>query len=122
MNKILAYEVTDEDVHSVLEGMGFNLTLDRASEIFEEHIRPQMERISEAASETKDYGSEEGNLEGMGFLAGLEIAAILREDNAVSLVQCSVCGKQTSAESAHIHQDSYIGDNCCWDERLRASE
>lgn len=37
-------------------------------------------------------------------------------------VTCVLCGERTSRQSAHLHQDGWIGDECCWDERLRASE
>lgn len=39
-----------------------------------------------------------------------------------SVVTCSMCGAETNAKLAHIHQGQWIGDDCCWDERLRASE
>jgi hypothetical protein len=40
-------------------------------------------------------------------------------DNAV---RCSVCGAACAAQTAHLHQGKWIGDECCWDERLRSSE
>jgi len=36
-------------------------------------------------------------------------------------VECSLCGDDVTAAEAHLHQGKYIGD-CCWDERLKASE
>lgn len=36
-------------------------------------------------------------------------------------VECSLCGSEVTAQQAHLHQGKYIGD-CCWDERLKASE
>lgn len=38
-----------------------------------------------------------------------------------SLVKCSLCGEWRDSKTAHIHQYEWIGDECCWDERLRAS-
>jgi hypothetical protein len=38
-----------------------------------------------------------------------------------STVTCSVCGNQACAGGAHLHQDKWIGE-CCWDEKLKASE
>ena len=35
---------------------------------------------------------------------------------------CSLCGKPCDAGKAHLHQGKWIGDECCWDERLRSSE
>lgn len=37
-------------------------------------------------------------------------------------VRCSICHEPRNAAKAHLHQGEYIGDECCWDERLRASE
>lgn len=37
-------------------------------------------------------------------------------------VKCSLCNRDTSAKTAHVHQGEWIGDDCCWDERLRSSE
>jgi len=37
------------------------------------------------------------------------------------MLTCSVCKRDTPAETAHLHQGEYIGE-CCWDERLKASE
>ena len=34
---------------------------------------------------------------------------------------CSLCGKSGPTPDAHLHQDTYIGE-CCWDERLKATE
>lgn len=35
---------------------------------------------------------------------------------------CKMCGKPCKASDAHLHQGSFIGDECCWDERLRSTE
>jgi len=37
-------------------------------------------------------------------------------------IPCSICGKDCFRKDAHLHQGAYIGHECCWDERLRASE
>ena len=39
-----------------------------------------------------------------------------------STVTCTICGKDCAAATAHLHQGQWIGDECCWDDRLRASE
>jgi hypothetical protein len=36
-------------------------------------------------------------------------------------IACSICGKDTDADTAHLHQGEYIGEEC-WDDRLHASE
>ena len=35
---------------------------------------------------------------------------------------CSLCGNPCDARKAHLHQGKLVGDECCWDERLKASE
>lgn len=37
-------------------------------------------------------------------------------------VVCGQCGNACLATTAHLHQGRYVGDECCWDERLRSSE
>lgn len=37
-------------------------------------------------------------------------------------VTCKVCNMPTPSSAAHLHQGDWIGDDCCWDERLRSSE
>jgi hypothetical protein len=39
-----------------------------------------------------------------------------------STVRCALCGQRTAAAAAHRHDGGFIGDECCWDERLRATE
>ena len=36
-------------------------------------------------------------------------------------VPCKFCGKPVPDKTAHRHLDGWVGE-CCWDERLRASE
>lgn len=38
------------------------------------------------------------------------------------MIECSLCGKPCEGKTAHLHQGEYIGDDCCWDPRLKASE
>ena len=38
------------------------------------------------------------------------------------MIQCSICHNECDVVQAHIHQGKYIGDECCWDERLRTTE
>ena len=35
---------------------------------------------------------------------------------------CSICGETCDPKTVHFHQGDTIGDECCWDERLRSSE
>lgn len=35
---------------------------------------------------------------------------------------CSVCGELCLQDTAHLHDGVWIGDECCWDDRLHGSE
>jgi hypothetical protein len=37
-------------------------------------------------------------------------------------MKCDMCGQSILTNTAHLHQGKYIGDECCWDERLRTTE
>ena len=37
------------------------------------------------------------------------------------LAPCKFCGKMAPLETAHRHDGGYVGE-CCWDERLKATE
>ena len=37
-------------------------------------------------------------------------------------IRCSMCGEFCDPDKAHMHQGDLIGDECCWDERLRCTE
>ena len=43
-------------------------------------------------------------------------------DNDVKAVFCKICQKLCLRRTAHRHHNGWIGDECCWDPRLRASE
>jgi hypothetical protein len=56
-------------------------------------------------------------------LEGLDNAVLeIREAFGYRLVKCSLCKGDTPLILAHLHQGEHIGDFCCWDEKLRASE
>lgn len=40
----------------------------------------------------------------------------------IDRVDCSFCDRPVPAATAHLHQGEWVGDECCFDERLRASE
>lgn len=40
---------------------------------------------------------------------------------AKAQVNCKLCGADSPVATAHLHQGEWVGD-CCWDERLRATE
>ena len=37
-------------------------------------------------------------------------------------VRCKFCKQLTSKQTAHRHDGGWVGDDCCWDERLRMTE
>lgn len=44
------------------------------------------------------------------------------ENELAEKIMCSVCSELCLVKTAHLHQGEYIGDECCWDERLKSSE
>jgi len=40
----------------------------------------------------------------------------------IDTVVCKFCHKNVPGATAHLHEGEYVGDDCCWDERLRATE
>ena len=45
-----------------------------------------------------------------------------RQSQRADRVTCAICHRACCAETAHLHTGQWIGDECCWDERLRSSE
>lgn len=37
-------------------------------------------------------------------------------------VKCKFCGKQVPKRTAHRHDGKWIGNDCCWDDRLKTTE
>jgi hypothetical protein len=50
-----------------------------------------------------------------------EKGIIISEGNDL-FTTCSICKEQCLSRFAHLHQGEWIGDGCCWDERLHSSE
>lgn len=44
------------------------------------------------------------------------------DESIEETVSCSLCGEQCKAGTAHLHQGSFVGDECCWDDRLKSTE
>jgi len=52
-----------------------------------------------------------------------EAAEPYDEDRGVGeTVECKFCHQEAPASTAHLHDGQWVGDDCCWDERLRATE
>jgi hypothetical protein len=56
------------------------------------------------------------------YLAELGKQDQVAAEPAEGTVPCKFCAKDVSAKTAHLHQGQWIGDECCWDDRLKASE
>jgi formylmethanofuran dehydrogenase subunit E len=50
-----------------------------------------------------------------------EVAEIVREHFHMETVECKFCGNEIIVADAHLHDGEFVGE-CCWDERLRATE
>lgn len=62
----------------------------------------------------KEYGEEVA--EGMvGPVSGAR-------ESPARTVTCKFCNQPCDATAAHLHDGSWVGDECCWDERLRSTE
>lgn len=49
-------------------------------------------------------------------------AADQGSDEVEETVLCRFCQRQCIARTAHYYQGGWVGDECCWDERLRSSQ
>lgn len=50
-----------------------------------------------------------------------ELRDTIEQAEAAATVACKFCEQQVSGRDAHLHMGSWVGE-CCWDERLRATE
>jgi hypothetical protein len=52
-----------------------------------------------------------------------QIADVLTQhDIDAEVVECKLCERAALAATAHRHENGWVGDRCCWDERLRSTE
>jgi len=61
--------------------------------------------------------SSENSTDNYSEIVGVEPTGFERR-----LVDCKFCGNEVDADTAHVHGKGWVGDDCCWDERLRATE
>jgi hypothetical protein len=58
--------------------------------------------------------------------AACSVSDSLEDDEDIAdehpTVCCKFCHTAVREDTAHIHQDGWVGDECCWDERLRSTE
>ena len=50
------------------------------------------------------------------------ISFLLRQSGFDCPIKCSICGKDIPEFFAHWHQEDWVADYCCWDERPKNSE
>lgn len=55
-------------------------------------------------------------------LQAMVVEVEIREIAEAKRIRCLLCGKLASRKTAHRFQGNYVGDECCWEERLRATE
>lgn len=50
-----------------------------------------------------------------------EIIDLAIDAGALEGVTCKFCDRAVPVVTAHLHQGEWVGDECCWDERLSVS-
>jgi len=106
------------------DGSTFKEAVDWAKEVWEKLEKcPTCDRITEDLQEWWSAGEWIGD-EFYAYDNGDKYCSeYCAEKASVWLVECSVCGVLCNVKTAHLNQeDEYIGDECCWDERLKSSE
>lgn len=71
------------------------------------------------AEEAEERLGDDANAEQRAALAAMRARANELDGDRV---WCKFCGHQVSAVTAHLHQGEWVGDECCWDERLKMTE
>lgn len=56
------------------------------------------------------------------FELGEDIDAPADAPEETQTVKCKLCTRQVCSSTAHMHDGEWVGDNCCWDERLKSTE
>ena len=44
------------------------------------------------------------------------------KESKIKKIRCKFCHEFCDAKTAHAHVNGWVGDECCWDERLRITE
>lgn len=86
----------------------------------QEFLRNQLQAVIE---ECGGYMSDEANDkldELVSFVTEHPESEI--EPVSTETVTCKLCGEEVPGKTAHRHSGGWIGDECCWDERLRRTE
>jgi len=51
-----------------------------------------------------------------------KLNASYRRRHGQEHITCKLCGDDCDPDTAHLHEGRWIGDDCCWDERLKSTE
>lgn len=46
----------------------------------------------------------------------------IKKEKKQRRVRCKFCNRLCNKNTAHLHQGLWVGNECCWDDRLKSSE
>ena len=92
-------------------------TLRRRVRQLERCLRAIQSALWLAARDMAGRGADRGDNEEYRLVRDLH-----QRSRRADSVTCAICHRACCAKTAHLHSGQWIGDECCWDERLRASE
>jgi hypothetical protein len=76
----------------------------------------ELVRVTDDVVLTEDESFDE-------YLTDPQVAAVLADHGIdVELETCTFCHGEILRATAHLHGNAWVGDSCCWDERLRATQ
>jgi len=79
-------------------------------------------RKAEYFVESREEVDNSESIDGWELVDDTEICPACAFPPLGGVVTCKLCGFACARATAHMHQGDYVGDECCWDERLRATE
>lgn len=114
-----AFEIGSEDVDTVLQRNEIELPDGQ----IKEEIMPLLDQNKIAAIAVKAGTEMDEQITAAYDEIERQLMGILPDYNGMSItVVCAICHNPCLKRTAHLHQGEQIGDECCWDERLKASE
>jgi hypothetical protein len=117
-----AFEITVDDLVVVLENADTPLPWEECEALFAEHIQPKAKEIAHYALSGPAESDDDDELLAQTKAAHQKIKEILEEAGVlIKTVPCKFCGREVPEKTAHLHEGAWVGDECCWDERLRTT-
>lgn len=98
-----------------------NIPFETPEEQVEEVARKELLGLIEAGMESITKKREGPEITGC-FLYNSMDDEGFDEEEVDAVVVCRFCHKKVPAATAHLVQKGWVGDECCWDERLKSSE